>query len=608
VQLPGAVVESANTGVNEPKIGKNLSASVTTDTSRITDVGPDLEEWPPKESQPFVEESQPGVNETQSGVVKAHKGPQEGETTVVETKQVVVTERRLILTEIEKSKLLRDELMRQDPSLATVASFLSTVCGRLTEESTGKDRDDDKIKTTESKGAPSLGLSQPRTDAKYIERQRLTQITAAKSFLEEKLRKKRPSLESIATFRAAAYGDDSTPELVTVEKDLATGNEMTTLVDGASTRTLENRTGEPSETTNPATISTAVVESEIVKSTEVTLKSVAESEVIISDDAAMSVGDSDEEEESDGFSRSGNSSSRGESIPSRGSRKRPADESPEREITETVRKEFPGLVSRSEAGCRIYIPTPQRAGAMEVITQLMTTPIAVPELQVPRMTDEKNTTELEQKMCDASTRNAAGITEGENATGTPARVVDQEATSVVVPVDSTCVVTKKGMVGPADSIRAGAEVNVEDIGGLHTLERPQAPIFSASAICSLTTIEPVVSEYGEGNSVMSDVGPPPLPAEGWARDAQMVEGIFRIMEGMEPPWITLDVLEAATVRFPTIDREMLRRTIMTVMMTQRRCVVRLTRAQLRRGACTDRDGNSFVELDLDFADRYSMSH
>jgi len=80
------------------------------------------------------------------------------------------------------------------------------------------------------------------------------------------------------------------------------------------------------------------------------------------------------------------------------------------------------------------------------------------------------------------------------------------------------------------------------------------------------------------------------------------------MEGMEPPWVTLEVLEAATIRFPTIDREMLRRTIMTVMMTQRRCVVRLTRAGLRRGARTDREGNSFVELDLDFADRYSMSH
>jgi len=40
----------------------------------------------------------------------------------------------------------------------------------------------------------------------------------------------------------------------------------------------------------------------------------------------------------------------------------------------------------------------------------------------------------------------------------------------------------------------------------------------------------------------------------WARDACMVEGIFQIMEGMEPPWITLNVLEIAAVRFPDVDR------------------------------------------------------
>jgi len=78
----------------------------------------------------------------------------------------------------------------------------------------------------------------------------------------------------------------------------------------------------------------------------------------------------------------------------------------------------------------------------------------------------------------------------------------------------------------------------------------------------------------------------------------MVEGIFQIIEGMEPPWITLNVLESAALRFPTVDRETLRLTIMTVMMTQRRVVVRLTRAGLRFGPRTDRDGNAFVELDL----------
>jgi len=100
----------------------------------------------------------------------------------------------------------------------------------------------------------------------------------------------------------------------------------------------------------------------------------------------------------------------------------------------------------------------------------------------------------------------------------------------------------------------------------------------------------------------------PLATEAWARDAQMVEVIFQIMEGMEPPWVTLNIMDAAALRFSAVDRETLRLTIMTMMMTQRRCVVRLTRAGVRLGPRTDREGNSFIELDLDYAERYSTSH
>jgi len=52
----------------------------------------------------------------------------------------------------------------------------------------------------------------------------------------------------------------------------------------------------------------------------------------------------------------------------------------------------------------------------------------------------------------------------------------------------------------------------------------------------------------------------------------MIEGIFQIMEGMEPPWITPNVMEVAAVRYPDVDRETLRLIIMTVMMTQRRII------------------------------------
>jgi len=71
----------------------------------------------------------------------------------------------------------------------------------------------------------------------------------------------------------------------------------------------------------------------------------------------MSVGES-KEEMSDNFGVSGHSTSGDEFVLSKGSRKRPADESPEQESTKTTRKGFPGVVTRSEAGCRVHLPSP----------------------------------------------------------------------------------------------------------------------------------------------------------------------------------------------------------------------------------------------------------
>jgi len=115
-------------------------------------------------------------------------------------------------------------------------------------------------------------------------------------------------------------------------------------------------------------------------------------------------------------------------------------------------------------------------------------------------------------------------------------------------------------------------------------------------------------QYGVRDITVPGDAVRPFVGEGWGRDALMVEGLFRIMENMEPPWVTLNVLDAAVLQFPAADRGILRHTIMTILMAQRRCVVRLTRAGLRLGPRTDLEGNAFVELDLDYADRYSNSH
>jgi len=645
VELPGAIIEAISVGGREPKTGESLNTAGAADMSTTDAAVSVLGGLPHQESQQCaagsqqcaaesqqgVAESQQSVADSQQCVQESHRGvkesptdaarsrdnPDEGEVTVSGVNEICVAERCRIMTEIEKSKLLREELIRQDPSLATVASSMSTVCGGSTVETTGKDRVDGEIRAADPKCATTPGQIQPRTDAKYVERQRLTRITAAKSLLEEELQKTRPSLSSIAAFRAAAYGEDKVPELATIENDLATVIETIVLTSVMSLPLAETHIGETPGSGKPAKVRMVVVEAEGASATGVLIEDEVATEIVVSDDAAMSVGDSDEEEESDGFSRSGSGSSREESILSRGSRKRPADESPEREVAVTIRKEFPGLVSRSEAGCRIHVPVVERVGAMEVMTQLMTTTTAAKEVSVLRTAYATDAIEPTKEMCGAEPLRAAGTKEGIALVAAPVQVVDLGATATLMSIEPMAMISEEGVAAPADPMWGTSEyglvgrcqvVSEETTVMVSDLEKLGVPTPSASGICSTTTAELGVSELGGDHRATAALRPPLLAAEGWARDAQMIEGIFRIMEGMEPPWVTLDVLEAATVRFPTIDREILQRTIMTVMMTQRRCVVRLTRAGLRRGARTDRDGNSFVELDLDFADRYSMSH
>jgi len=126
---------------------------------------------------------------------------------VVGSGKDVTTESQRILKEIDGSELLQDELMRRDPSLASVSSFLSTVCEGGSRDKNMKKKNEAKNKADIVTGTIPLSI-QTRSDARYIEKQRTTRIIAVKSLLEEELAKSRPSLASIATFRAAAYGDD----------------------------------------------------------------------------------------------------------------------------------------------------------------------------------------------------------------------------------------------------------------------------------------------------------------------------------------------------------------------------------------------------------------
>jgi len=268
-------------------------------------------------------------------------------------RSVVLAEYNRMIDEIDASVLVQGELRKTDPTLASASSFLDVVTGGGTKRKRSVKEAED-VPATEGGDVPvatKVVDVLPPPSAKYLEKQRTTRILAAESLIRDELRKANPSETSIAAFRKAAYGDEGVP---------------TTDVSGDMREEIIHTTEDttPSLRVLPA-VELAVEEGGCTEKLQE--EEFMDAEIVAPDDTGMSIDESDEEKTiSDGFSRSGDSSSESESVVSQGSRKRTAEESPEREPAETTRKSSPGTVTRSEAGCRIYVPpaTPKE-GAKE---------------------------------------------------------------------------------------------------------------------------------------------------------------------------------------------------------------------------------------------------
>jgi len=261
-------------------------------------------------------------------------------------RNVVLAEFNRMMEEIDVSNLVRKELIRTEPHLASAASFLSVVSGGASlsrvEQKTGVTVQrpsavvcagianvevDAAVTTTEIiAGVGAAVPSRPSLwDIKYAERQRLTRITAAKSLLSDELKKANPSSVSLAAFRKAAYGKENkeVPRLGTGggSTDGATG------VDVAASVEIT-----PSEMRAKDSIIIPIVDMRLGK---VETEMQQEIEISVSEEEVLSIGDSEEGEDgSYGFSD--RSSSERESVKSLGNQKRRADESPEREETGSV--------------------------------------------------------------------------------------------------------------------------------------------------------------------------------------------------------------------------------------------------------------------------------
>jgi len=300
-----------------------------------------------------------------SGTIGSSGGVKEVSERIPSPRSVVLAKYNQILKEIEASTLAQEELQRSEPDLASAASFREVVM-RGMEEGKKLKKHGDGLGQPIALGTTKVVVGDvSRAEAKYNARQQAIRVTAAKSLLKEELAKANPSLASVSAFPKAAYGDESVAAATAEPEDII----MKELVMGAGILAVD---GDPSTRGEGRQTAAATDAKRGIDPDEVAIKGI---EVTVSDEEAMSVGDSDGET-SDDFSVSGHSTSGDESLRSKASRKRPADDSPERESTDIPRRGFPGAIKRSEAGCRVHIPqatgsTPSATESVNVTTGIV---------------------------------------------------------------------------------------------------------------------------------------------------------------------------------------------------------------------------------------------
>jgi len=106
----------------------------------------------------------------------------------------------------------------------------------------------------------------------------------------------------------------------------------------------------------------------------------------------------------------------------------------------------------------------------------------------------------------------------------------------------------------------------------------------------------------------------PIPArvipviDEWGCDTCVINEVCELIKAMPHPWSAYHAFDAASARFPNIDRAALRMTVMEVLMGQRRCVNRLTTAGLANGPRRDEDGAAYIELNNGCANEYRYSY
>jgi len=306
---------------------------------------------------------------------------------------------------------------------------------------------------------------------------------------------------------------------------------------------------------------------ETAEAEDVLVPGIDESDAISLADTVMSVGDS-LGEDSTPPSTCGSSASTHEN------RKRVAEESPDRDREGTSRRDFPGRVTRSAAGCRIYVP-----------------PIVEDTGDCPgRVLNDDGTFTIRTTLGQGVEGVLPSV---ERFTSTTPRMEEIAEFAQMPGADDE----------PGSSGRDAPLAHVSLFGLPAGIDRGETAI--STAPCNVAAIP---------TTVAVDTGAIAAPnqitgiADEWGRDTCIIDEMCAMIEGMPHPWSAYRAFEAATARFPNIDRAALRLAVMAVLMGQRRCVNRLANASWVSGARRNEDGATYLEFNnacaIDYRNAY----
>jgi len=249
-----------------------------------------------------------------------------------------------------------------------------------------------------------------------------------------------------------------------------------------------------------------------------------------------------------------------------------AEESPERAQEEHSRRVFPGRITRSAAGCRVYLP-----------------PLGDGRDECPgRILNEDGTIRTKMTINQESEVQSVGIVEMAARDREPSggdEVLDGSAGDA-----TAAIVVPEIALAPSSLLFASTPdpLSLQLVGNRRRIETTLEPDISGIiGVIPIATDRDAVVPIGRNNVVpASEPVRVIVLVDEWGRDTCIINEVCELLESMPRLWSAYRAFEAASAQFPNIDRAALRLVVMAVLMGQRRCVNCVTTAGIG-SVCAD---------------------